>query len=227
MKKAIVASLAITGLVFSGGVVEAGTTIAPLTSVPTSLGVYAMTPFGTDSNPSYSTSYLDVNSVSAPGGGSLTFDQALTHDIAGDLNTGWATWSQGYTGDVYDTIGSTDPYSVTLTLPGGTHAFYLFAEPAAFNTVGGYEISATADGTTLIQLINGNGGALGFGFYNGAGLTSITISSGVATDFAIGEFGISNTVPDTSTIFADVLLLLPMGMHGFRCLRNRKQNCAN
>ncbi|MFN8332426.1 MAG: hypothetical protein U0T81_14620 [Saprospiraceae bacterium] len=39
---------------------------------------------------------------------------------------GWATWSHGYTGDVYATFGGA--LSRTITLPTNTRAFYLYIE---------------------------------------------------------------------------------------------------
>jgi hypothetical protein len=179
-----------------------------------------MTQFGADLvNPVYPASYLDVTIVPGPGGANLTFSQALTHDIAGDLNTGWATWSHGYTGDVYDTIGAQDPFSLTIGLPSSTRAFSFYVEPTTFAT---FLFTATAqDGTFCVQAINGLGGASGFGFFTDGGtlLTSISIN-GDLTDFAVGEFGISRGVPDGgSTALFTFLGLLPMW--GMALRRNR------
>jgi len=215
--------LALSGLMLTQVVVEASITGVSIGTgaPPTTLGGWAMTAFPADGvNPVYPTSYADINSVPSPGGGSLTFSQALTHDLAGSLSTGWATWSHGYTGDVYDTIGSSDPLSVTLGLPAATRAFYFYAEPAPYSA---FTISATAqDGTLISQAVLGGGGAWGFGFYTSGAdvLTSIKIE-GLNTDFAIGEFGIS-AVPEPSTVIAGALMLLPFGLRAMRCLRSRQ-----
>ncbi len=155
---------------------------------PSTLGGFTMTGFGTDSQPSCGAVGSSVTGVTGPTG-AISFDQAVNHDIAGLC---WATWSHGYAGDVYGTEASTDVSSVTITLPAGTPAFYLYAEPNSFADL---TITATsADGTTSGPVtVNGNAGAKYFGFYGvgGATLTSITVTSDDANGFAVGEFGIA------------------------------------
>ena len=56
-----------------------------------------------------------VTGVTDPAG-TIGFSQAVMHRIAG---TCWATWSNGYTGDVYATDSSLDVSTVTMTLPAG------------------------------------------------------------------------------------------------------------
>jgi hypothetical protein len=149
---------------------------------PATLGTFSMTPFGTDSQAAGCTS-----SVSGPRG-TVGFSQALKHDKVG---VSWATWSNGYTGDVYANDGNCSAVgSVTINLPALTYAFYFYAEPVLF---GNHTITATTnDGTTSGAVtVNGNGGAKYFGFYSpGFAITSITISSPDPGGFAIGEFGI-------------------------------------
>jgi len=138
-----------------------------------------MTPFPLDPQPNFTV----VPSVASPLGGLVGFSPSLEHRIVG---SGWATWSHGYTGDVYWTQGAS---SATLTLPALTGAFYLYAEP---NPLGVYTITATAqDGTFVTQNVQGNAGAAGYGFYGTGGSTiaTITVTSGI--DFAVGEFGIA------------------------------------
>src|SRR4029453_12487589 len=123
---------------------------------------------------------------------------------------GWATWSHGYTGDVYMTgIEVTD---LTLTLPAGTAAFYFYAEPDPFAI---FEITATSGGVSQSWLVDGSAGASIFGVYtdDGSAISSIDVSSRV--DFAVGEFGIA-TVPEPST-----LLLMGAGLLATR-MRRRK-----
>jgi hypothetical protein len=155
---------------------------------PSTLGPYTMTAFGPDSQPSCPDSGSTVTGVTDPAG-TIGFAPALQHDQA----TGpcWATWSHGYTGDVYDTINAVDPTTATITLPFGTNAFYFYAEP---NTFAVFDVQATAqDGTTSGPIqVQGNSGAKYFGFYGtgGATLASITVTTTDTTGFAVGEFGI-------------------------------------
>jgi hypothetical protein len=165
------AALAAGGIVFDGSV---GTGPPPAT-----LGGHTVRPFAPDSQP-----FGDVASVLGPSG-DITFSPALDHVAIGN---GWATWSNGYAGDVYWTDGG---LSATVDLPSGTSAFYLYAEPDPFAV---FDITATAeDGTTSSGTVSvdGDAGATFFGFYTTGGETiaSITVSS--AIDFAIGEFGIN------------------------------------
>jgi hypothetical protein len=148
---------------------------------PTTLGPYAMTAFGPDPQPVGAT----VTGVS-DSAGMLGFSPALTHRRVGN---GWATWSHGYTGDVYSTP-SGGP--ITITLPAGTRAFYLYAEPNIFNV---FNVTATAqDGTTSGPVqVQGNSGAQYFGFYatGSPNIATITVTGTDTTGLAVGEFGIA------------------------------------
>ena len=97
-----------------------------------------MTPFGPDPQPLCPDEGSRVTGVTDPAG-TIGFSQEVGHDQA----TGpcWATWSHGYTGDVYDTLSSLDPTSPTISLPAGTRAFYLYAEPNVFDV---FDVQATA-----------------------------------------------------------------------------------
>jgi hypothetical protein len=163
-----------------------------------------MTPFPLDVQGS------PVTSVPSPLGGSVLFGtlaqpQSLDHVTVG---SGWATWSHGYTGDVYTdfTPGGVNAandvdYTLTLTLPAGTTAFYFYVEGNQFNTV---KISATALGSDRSRAsgaaqVNGFAGATFFGFYATGDETITTIVVTVkaaANGFGIGEFGIAGGVPD-------------------------------
>ena len=150
-------------------------------SPPATLGPYTMTAFGPDTRPTGNT----VTDVTGPTG-TVGFSPPLTHSTVGN---GWATWSNGYTGDVYWTnTGST----ITITLPAGTGAFYLYAEP---NALSPFDVQATAqDGTTSgAILVDGNGGAQYFGFYGtgGATIATVTVTTADTTGLGVGEFGIS------------------------------------
>ncbi len=156
---------------------------------PVSLGGYTLTPFADDTRANYGS----VSSVPSPTGGSVTFSQAsipvdLTHV---EIGYGWLTWSHGYTGDVYHTLSTGTPASVTMTLPAETIAFYFYAEP---NYFGLFNIRAVAQNDMLLSVdVVGESGANGFGFYSSDEmyLTSITVTTADASGMAIGEFGIA------------------------------------
>jgi hypothetical protein len=159
---------------------------------PATLGGYAMTPFPLDTR----TLFPDVTSVPSPLGGNVVFSQPMSHRRIG---IGWATWSHGYTGDVYYSNGST---SVGLTLPADTTAFILYAQPNPFAR---HLITATAqDGTSVTQNPDGASGASAYGFHvEGAGtITNIHVAVAGAA-FAIGEFSIA--VPEPTSLALLVL----------------------
>jgi hypothetical protein len=147
---------------------------------PATLGGYGMTPFGPDPQADGAT----VGGVNDPAG-TITFSPSLTHTTVGSL---WSTWSHGYTGDVYF-VAPSQP--ITVTLPAGTKAFYLYAEPNTFNV---FDVQATAqDGTTSGPVqVQGNSGAKYFGFYGtgNAEIATITVTTTDTSGLAIGEFGI-------------------------------------
>jgi hypothetical protein len=149
---------------------------------PATLGPYTMTPFGNDGRADGT-----VSDVPDPAG-TIGFSPSLSHTKVG---VGWATWSHGYTGDVYFTSGT----QITMTLPAGTKAFYFYAEPDQFQL---FSVEAVAqDGTTSGPIdVQGNSGAQYFGFYGtgNATLSSITVTSADPLGFAVGEFGINGGV---------------------------------
>jgi len=149
-------------------------------------GLYTMAPFGVDGRPLGSI----VWDVTAPSGGLVTFDVGMQHwRVPGT----WLTWSHGATPDVYYTMGGS---SVTMTMPVGTQAFYLYAEPELFAD---YYITATAsDGASVeeivTKLVDGYAGAKYYGFWttDDEVIATIAITSpGIVDGFAIGEFGIA------------------------------------
>ena len=160
---------------------------------PATLGPYTMTPFPADPQP-----FGLVGGVAGPTG-NVAFGSAMYHTRIG---VGWATWSHGYTGDVYWSNGAT---TSSAALPGGTKAFYLYAEPNPFAT---FQITAYAqDGTSSGPIaVDGYAGAQYFGFYatGSDSIASVTVTSSI--DFAIGEFGISGGG-------LEVLALPPSGLH--------------
>jgi hypothetical protein len=170
-----------------GSIVFSG---APGTSAPpATLGSYSMTPFGADPQ----AVGAPVAGVTGPSG-PISFSPTLTHQVIGD---GWQTWSNGYGGDVYTTG---DAQSATVTLPSGTSAFYLYAEPDEFSP---FSVTATAqDGTSSgPETVDGDAGAAYFGFYgtDGATISTITVST-AGDDFAIGEFGIAAVTNEIAAV---------------------------
>jgi hypothetical protein len=149
---------------------------------PAKVGPYRMRKSGRDGRPLSSR----VRTVKI-GRKTIHFNRSVRHDRIGK-NGGWLTWSNGYKRDVYWTGGAT---SLSIKLPKGTRAFYVYIEPDAFKD---YDVVAKLDdGTTSGQAtVKGKHGAAFFGFYaTGAGrLHAIQISGG-GDDFAVGEFGIS------------------------------------
>jgi len=180
-------------LALTGGAAHAGITgvaLGPGGSSGTRgslLGPYSLTAFPRDSLGGYST----VTSLPSPLGGSLGFSPSVG---AADVGSTWATWSGGYFGDIYWTMGST---SLDMTLPANTSAFVFYTEP---NPFAAYTITATAnDGTTVSQDVEGSAGAAGYGFYtDGAALTKISVSS--AVDFAVGEFWVAKGIPAPASL---------------------------
>ena len=179
--------------------------VDPTAAAPGTLGQYVMTAFGDDARPVFGT----VSDVASPLSGVVEFSPDVTHY---EIGSGWATWSHGYTGDVYFTGGTT----LTLTLPAGTGAFYFYAEPNVFDV---FSFTAVADdGSGSVQLVQGLSGAKFFGVYSDDFASidhiDITVSAG-AGGFAVGEFGVA-PVPEPST-----LLLMGAGLLATR-LRRRK-----
>lgn len=158
--------------------------------------------------------FTDVTTLPSPKG-DLTFDPAVNYRLIG---SGWATWSHGYTEEVYYSNGAT---SVMIEMPDGTDAFDLYVEPNPLSVI---DITVTAqNGTTtsLTQAVDGEGGAKYYGFYALAGdwIDKITVSADV--DFAVGEFRLATTptTPEPTT----VLGLLAVGGLGL-AMKRKKQS---
>jgi subtilisin family serine protease len=150
---------------------------------PATLGGYPMTAFGADARAIGD----QVSSVPDPAG-TILVNPDLEHL---QVPTSWATWSHGFTGDVYFTGQVADP-KIELTMPAGTKAFAFYAEP---NTFASFTVEAIAsDGTSSEPVdIQGNSGASYFGFYGigGQTISSINVTASDPAGFAVGEFQIS------------------------------------
>jgi len=137
-----------------------------------------MTSFPLDARPPFTV----VTDVPSPLGGNLTFSTGC--DVR-TIGGGWATWSHGYTGNVYYTLGAA---SLDVGVPANS-AFYLYAEPNPFALI---EFEITRDGgDSVVDSIHGSSGAKGFGFCGGVKSVNVRTTDGF-TDFAVGEFGIAN-----------------------------------
>jgi surface antigen len=124
--------------------------------------------------------------------GAIGFQPALT---GLEVANGWRTWSNGFTGDVYEASASVrSPLSspgLTISLPPGTKAFYFYAEPnhwATFSITVTVQETASASRGWALQ-VAGEGGAEYFGFYSkNSTISAIYVSS--QETYAVGEFGI-------------------------------------
>jgi hypothetical protein len=155
---------------------------------PATMGGYDMMPFPPDPAPLFT----DVTSVDGPTG-DIQFSTPCSHRRVGE---GWGTWSHGYTGDVYYPNGA---HTTTITLPPDTGAFIVYAEPGPFQP---FTMTATAqDGTLVSQVVHGDSGAAGFGFYSteGSPLQTVTVAIGSpGVNMAFGEFLIA-PIPEPAT----------------------------
>jgi hypothetical protein len=157
LTRSALAVMLLMGLVLAGGVpaVQAvGHAIfdgSPGTGAPpATLGPYGMMPFGPDARPVFD----DVSTIPGPTG-DLALSANANHRMIG---SGWSTWSHGYAGSVYYVDGT----EVTITLPAGTYAFYLYVESNSFGT---HPFTVVADGTSSGQvMVLGDAGATYFGF---------------------------------------------------------------
>src|SRR5580704_9013170 len=150
---------------------------------PPTVGGFAMSAFAADP-------VADGTMVSTgpgPGGHNLSFNPSVTKfTVPGS----WNNWSNGYASTVYANLNGT---TETVTLPGQTRAFYLYAEGNDFATV---NITVTSNsGATLTQSVTTPDGAEGFGIFTDGddSITTVSIDAPATTGeggFAIGEFGI-------------------------------------
>jgi hypothetical protein len=201
----IVAALSLAATAHAAIVAITAGTGAPAAT----LGGFNMTAFGNDARPNNNL----VANVPSPLGGLVAFSPSLTHT---EVGAGWATWSHGYTGDVYFT---TPGLSTTLTLPASTGAFYFYAQPDNFSA---FTVTATdLTGVQISQSVVGASGATYFGFYGTGGSTvaSITVSVPAgAGGVAVGEFGIAAAVTGVPDGGASIALLgaALLGLVAFR-----------
>ena len=180
---------------------------------PGTLGGYTLTQF-----PFVGGGISDVSSVASPLGGPIDFSQPMSHRVIG---SGWATWSHGYTGDVYYTNGSAsmsiDLVGADAGRPGdGVGAFLFYVEPNPF-TLNTFTATGTGDPgqtATVTQTAHGSAGATWIGFYADEGKKLASVAIQGTTDFAIGEFSIAATPEPAS--------LALLGLGAAAVLRRRR-----
>lgn len=121
--------------------------------------------------------------------------------------TNWSTWSHSYTGPIFYVTGS----SITLTLPAGAKAFYLYVEPNS-GTVP-ITVTTNSTGNSGAVSVNSTSGARGFAF-TASGETISTVTIAGAGGFGIGEFAIAADAAELATVptLSEWALLLLGGM---------------
>lgn len=124
---------------------------------------------------------------------------------------GWATWSHGYTGNVYYTNGAT---SIRITYPRGIKTAYLYVQPNPFG-MWPFTIKASDGNQTITELgeVEGSAGASGWLFTTTLDSDIIFVEISSDVDFAVGEFGVSDYCPadlnfDHIVDFSDFLVFL-------------------
>jgi hypothetical protein len=140
----------------------------------------------------------------------------------------WNNWSNGYASTVYANLNGT---TETVTLPGQTRAFYLYAEGNDYAAV---NITVTSNsGATLTQSVTTPNGAEGFGIFTDGddSITTVSIDAPATTGeggFAIGEFGIfvgaGIAVAAVPALSQSTLLLLALVLLGCGVYVQRKRH---
>jgi hypothetical protein len=185
--------LYVAAILTLAGAAHASITITPLgTGAPPTqyvhpfYGVLPMIHGMDDTSPLFG----DVTSAPLAPGKNVLFSSPVSHR---QIGSGWATWSHGYTGDVYYTNGAS---RLTLTFDQkDMNAFYFYVEPNFFG-VHPFTITAIdslSDPHSVTAMIEGSAGAQGFlviGY-----MDAIRISLNDGTDFAVGEFGWAKLIP--------------------------------
>lgn len=184
-----------------------------LEAPPSSLGPFTLREFARDTRPILG----EVLDVPSPLGGTVRFDELMTHTRAG--LGGWGTWSHGYVGDVYFTYlhppgeSRTLDFTEVATELGGAGAFRLSIAPSHSDGVTFDLIAATQSGLeTSLRIEVGHptlGRWLGFYATDGDVISSIRIQTN--RTFGLAEFAVA-AVPEPSSLL--VLLLLTLVRFG-------------
>ncbi len=167
------------------------------------------------------------SAVDLPSLTTITFDLDL---FGMQVPTDWATWSGGneprvlFTGYGFDANGNLlvnlDPTTVGATFSAPVSFFGLEMQPNLLN----YFSMTLDNGDVITQLVNGYSGAAFFG-WAGDPVVSFTMTTDDLSGFAFGRMveGYDGLVPvpEPSTIFAGLLVLLPFGVGASSSLRRR------
>jgi len=132
--------------------------------------------------------FAPVTTISTPCSGDLTLSP--THEKR-TVGASWGTWSHGYTGEIYWTLGST---TALYTMPGDADAFDCYIEPNPFAPQNFTVTGTASNGDTAVLVltsISGASGASHFGFWTDLPCNLSTVSVAGTADFAIGEARIS------------------------------------
>jgi len=143
--------------------------------------------------------YETVTSIDVPEfGGSLELDSphSLRH-----IGQGWATWSHGYTGEVFYNNGKMFVgFDLDMSSVG---AFDAYLEPNCFS-IHGYAVTAygsMGSEVTVEFQAHGSYGANHFGFY-AVDETLVRIEIHGTCDWAIGEWRVGVPTPATAALLA-------------------------
>jgi len=134
--------------------------------------------------------FAPLISIATPCDAAVGLGLSPTHEKR-TVGASWGTWSHGYTGEIYWTLGST---TALYTMPPSTDAFDCYIEPNPFAPQS-FTVTGTADNGDMAVLmlasVSGASGATHFGFWVDAPCNLSTISVSSTADFAIGEARIS------------------------------------
>ena len=210
--------LSLLALVLSGAPSEAAIHFVDLGTgaPPASLGGLPVTPYDLAAQAAIP-EFTQVTSIPGDPNPPATLTTVSPSVNKRNIGSGWATWSNGYTGAVYFRTG--DSVTVSFQIP--ALAFYLYVEPNNFSPP--FNITVTASDGTIAGpvLVSGTGGARGFGFYSdvvNAGIANVRVDADPAANgFAVGELGIGRSVPiPTLSEWAMILLVALLVIIGVR-----------
>jgi hypothetical protein len=162
----------------------------------------AVGPYAQTTQTGYSDFTFPVPSISLTDGQTLGFSDSLAEVYT--AGGSWGAFANGYNGQVIDTSGKT----MTITLSPAITALGFLVQPDGNPDTGDtisvtlsdqsgatFSFNETAPNQNLSQFV---------GFYGG-GITSITIGVTAASDFVVGDFFDSTSVPEP----VSMALLMP------------------
>jgi hypothetical protein len=158
---------------------------------------------------------------------SVTLGDGMVISLAGTADTvlqplsGWFPWSNGYTGDIIDTTTNSE----TISFPSSLSALGFQVSPDLSTTPGAANPETftvtLSDGTTMQingtyppDISTGTVPTQFIGFFGG-GITSITVTTQNAPDFALGDF-VDVPEPISLSVFAGGIGALGLVRRGSR-----------